>query len=86
MSVRIFTAEFMQERRAVVRGFTEKGAALAWAKEKIADDSVACIAMWEMSAPNPKEALAIAAEGKQWYEARACFAVITRNGTRRVKA
>lgn len=76
----------MQERRAVVRGFTEKGAAVAWAKEKIADETIACIALWEMNTPNYREALAIAAEGKQWYEVRACFAVITRNGIRKVRA
>lgn len=79
-ALRVFTAEFQQERKAVVKGFTEKTAAVNWAKERIADETIACIALWQLTTTdNAKTALAVAAEGKPWYTARECFAVITRN-------
>ena len=83
MTLRVFTAEFQQERKAITKGFTEKTAAVAWAKERIADESIACIALWEMSTTDAaKKALAIAAEGKPWYTLKHCFAVVTRSGTK----
>jgi hypothetical protein len=81
--IRVFTAEFQQERRAVVKGFTEKTACVTWAKERIVDESIGAISLWQLETDQPaKEALAIAAEGKSWFTLRSCFAVITRAGTR----
>jgi hypothetical protein len=81
--IRVFTAEFQQERKAVVRGFTEKGEAVAWARERIADETIAAICLWEMRAEDGRKALAIAAEGKPWYTARQCFLVVVRPGVRK---
>lgn len=84
--LRVFTAEFQLERKAVVKGFTEKAACVAWAQERIADENIASIALWQLETDQrPKEALAIAAEGKPWYTLRSCFMVVTRHTVRRVK-
>jgi hypothetical protein len=80
--IRVFTAEFQSERKAVVRGFTEKAEAERWARERVADDAVACIALWEMRAPDARKALAIAAEGKPWYTERTCWLVVARKAVR----
>ena len=85
-SIKVFGAEFQQERKAVVKGFTEKSAALNWALERIADDTIASIALWELTTDmSAKEALAIAAEGKPWHTLRSCYLVITPRTVRRVK-
>lgn len=80
--IRVFTAEYQQERKAVVRGFTEKKEAEQWARERVEAEGVACIALWEMRAPDARKALAIAAEGKQWYTERACWLVVARKAVR----
>ena len=85
-NIRIFTAEFQMERKAVVKGFTQKSAAVAWAQERIADETIASIALWQLETDQgAKDALAVAAEGKPWYTIRSCFMVVTRHTVRRVK-
>ena len=85
-NIRIFTAEFQMERKAVVKGFTQKGDAVKWAQERIADESIASIALWQLETDQgAKDALAVAAEGKPWYTIRSCFMVVTRHTVRRVK-
>jgi hypothetical protein len=85
-ALRVFTAEFQQERKAIVKGFTQKSEAVAWAQERIADESIASIALWELTTDmGAKNALAVAAEGKPWYTLRHCFMVVTRRTVRRVK-
>lgn len=77
--VTIYVVEFQQERRAVTRAFTAKAAALAWARERVQDETIAGAAVWQLtSSLPPREALAIAAEGKQWYDARECIAMCVR--------
>ena len=79
--LRVFTAEFQQEKKGIVRGFTEKKTATSWAKERLADEAVASIAIWQLStAASPRDALAMAAEGRPWYQERVLLQVITRRG------
>jgi hypothetical protein len=84
--LKVYVAEFQQERKAVVKGFTQKSEAVAWAQERIADESIASIALWQLETDmGAKNALAVAAEGKPWYTLRSCFMVVTRHTVRRVK-
>jgi hypothetical protein len=74
------------ERMAIVTGCTQKSDAVKWAQERIADEAIASIALWQLETDqSAKDALAIAAEGKPWYMIRSCFLVVTRNTVRRVK-
>jgi len=80
----IFVVEFQQEKRALTRAFTTAKAAVAWARERVAnDDTIAATAVWKLTASTSAiEALAIATEGKPWYEDRVCTGVFTRAGVR----
>lgn len=81
--IRVFTAEFQQERKAVVKGFTEKTAAINWAKDRIADETIGAVSVWELRTDAPaRDALAIAAEGKRWHTDIALIAVVTRRSVR----
>lgn len=81
--IRVFTAEFQQERKGVVKGFTEKSQAVEWAKQRIADESISSIALWELrTTDSPRVALSVAAEGKPWFTSRDLIAVVTRKCVR----
>lgn len=83
MTTRIYTAEFQQERKGTVKAFAVKAHAVAWARERVQDETVSAITVWENSGPvTAHAALVVAAEGKQWYEARRVVAIIARKGAR----
>lgn len=83
MATKIYTAEFQQEKKATVRAFANKIAAVTWARERVQDETVSAITVWENSgATSAHASLVIAAEGKQWYEARRVVAIIARKGAR----
>ena len=84
MTTRIYTAEFQQEKKGTVKAFAVKAHAIAWARERVAaDETVSAITVWENSGSATAHAsLVIAAEGKQWYEARRVVAIIARKGAR----
>jgi hypothetical protein len=83
MTTRIYTAEFQQERKGTVRAFANKAAAVAWARERVQDETVSAITVWENSGSATAHALlVVAAEGKQWYDARRVVAIIARKGAR----
>jgi hypothetical protein len=83
MTTRIYTAEFSQEKKVTIKAFSAKNDAVAWARERVQQDNVSAITIWENagSAP-PRDLLVIAAEGKQWYDARRVVAIIARKGAR----
>lgn len=83
MATRIYTAEFQQEKKTTVRAFSNKIAAVTWARERVQDETVSAISVWENSGSGTAHALlVVAAEGKQWYEARRLVAIIARKGAR----
>jgi hypothetical protein len=83
MTTRIYSAELTQERKVTVRAFTEKTAAIRWARERVADESVSAITVWLLSASRlPRDAICIATEGKPWYDERRVVAIIARKGAR----
>ena len=79
----VYTAELQQEKKAIVKAFPHQSQALAWARERISDETVSAVTVWENKATGTAHAaLVIAAEGKPWHDERRIVAVITRQGTR----
>ena len=83
MTTRVYTAEFQQERKATIKAFPNRAMAVAWARERVLDETVSAITIWENVAEGSAHiALVIAAEGKQWYDQRRVCAIIARKGAR----
>jgi hypothetical protein len=71
MTTRIYTAELAQEKKVTVKAFSVKAAAVAWARERVQDETVSAITVWENSGNGTAHAsLVVAAEGKQACGAR----------------
>ena len=80
--MKLYTVELQQERKGIVRAFSTKTEALAWAKERVQDESIGAAVLWELTAKSAQAALLVAAEGKPWHDSRRALAVIARSGVK----
>jgi hypothetical protein len=81
MTTRIFAIDYTVNARAVLKTFTEKSAALAYAREVVENPDASAVSVWEYSTSlAPREALARCMEKAEWFDGRSWLGVIAKGG------
>jgi hypothetical protein len=81
VSTRIFVVDYTVNGRAVLKTFTEKSSALAYAREVVENPDASAVSVWAYGTSlAPREALARCMERAEWFDSRDWLGVIAKGG------
>jgi len=81
MTTKIYTTEHTLNGRAVVKAFTEKAAALGYAREVVGNPDASVVSLWEYAtAQQARTCLALCFEKAEWWETRVGLGCVDKIG------